>query len=120
MPRRLPNTLSPARRGLLRAPDAAAWLSIGRSAFYKAVKSGIIPAPVTVEKINLWRTGELIDWIAAGCPPAVEWRWRPSLVVKLEDAIELRSKQIVELSQDLERLLALLAKGEKLVSTRRE
>jgi prophage regulatory protein len=38
--------------------------------------AGWIPRPVRIGRSTLWRTDELRDWVAAGCPRRAEWEAR--------------------------------------------
>jgi len=38
--------------------------------------AGWIPRPVRIGRSTLWRTDELRNWVAAGCPRRTEWEAR--------------------------------------------
>uniref|UniRef100_A0A7C2P5A6 DNA-binding protein n=1 Tax=Schlesneria paludicola TaxID=360056 RepID=A0A7C2P5A6_9PLAN len=35
--------------------------------------AGLIPRPIRIGRSTLWRTEELKEWVAAGCPRRAEW-----------------------------------------------
>jgi hypothetical protein len=39
--------------------------------------AGRVPAAIRIGRAKLWRPLELIDWVAAGCPPRADWEWEP-------------------------------------------
>jgi predicted DNA-binding transcriptional regulator AlpA len=63
---------------LLRLPEAAALLGISRRSLTRDVADGLIPRPVGWGGKTRWRRGELVAWIAAGCPPVAAWSWPPN------------------------------------------
>ena len=58
---------------LLTAEQARTLCSLSKSAWYKALANGKIPSAVRIGGALRWRRDELLDWIAAGCPPRVKW-----------------------------------------------
>lgn len=80
---------------LLTAREAAACLGIGKSFFYKTLRTGDMLPPVKILGKNLWSYEELKYWIANDCPTQVEWkkkahermdRYRAMKVNSLSDA----------------------------------
>ena len=69
-----------SERELLRADEVGAlFFGCSRSTVYSWLSDGWLPRPVRLAgHKNRWRRVELLDWIAAGCPPASRWRWTPS------------------------------------------
>ena len=57
----------------LAATEAAAFVGVSRSFWWKAHSAGKIPAPVRVGSKALWRRDELTAWMHAGCPPRDKW-----------------------------------------------
>lgn len=37
--------------------------------------AGRVPRPINIGRAKLWRPLELVDWVAAGCPPRAQWEW---------------------------------------------
>lgn len=58
---------------LLTASEAAALCGLGRSTWWRHLSSGKIPGPVRIGRSVRWRRDELLDWLAAGCPPRCKW-----------------------------------------------
>lgn len=58
---------------LVDANEAAAMCSMHRASWYKAVASGKTPASVRIGGMVRWRRDEILEWIAAGCPPRTKW-----------------------------------------------
>jgi predicted DNA-binding transcriptional regulator AlpA len=65
------------RRGfrslLLRARDAAAFLGVSRSEFYRMDATGQVPSPVRFGKLKRWSRLELREWVAKRCPARDKW-----------------------------------------------
>ena len=61
---------------LVTAKAAAAMCSKSLRTWRSWDAAGWIPQPVRVGRSVLWRTDELRDWIAAGCPRREEWEAR--------------------------------------------
>lgn len=40
---------------------------------------GLIPRPVRIGRSTFWRTEELRDWVAAGCPRRLAWEAQSDL-----------------------------------------
>ncbi len=55
------------------AGDAAKLLDISPRHLAKLYASGRLPAPVRLGRAVRWRSDELRDWLAAGCPPRDRW-----------------------------------------------
>ncbi len=58
---------------LLDAKKAATMLGIGRTHLYALHSSGRLPLPLRLGRRTLWRTDELKNWVAAGCPSRQKW-----------------------------------------------
>lgn len=104
---------------LVGLPDVCAMLGIGRTMLFDLVREGRIPPPVKVGRLNRWRRAEIRDWTHAGCPPADEWRWTPSVRLKVDDALRMKTEELARLQREIEVLRDLLHRGEQLVSIRR-
>jgi len=61
---------------LLTARQAASLCSRSLRTWRSWDAAGLIPRPVRVNRTVLWRSHELADWIAAGCPRRAEWEAR--------------------------------------------
>lgn len=66
---------------LLSPEEAARMLNIGRTTLYRYHSAGKLPLPIHLGGLK-WRKRELVDWIAAGCPPRVRWEWNVGKEVK--------------------------------------
>lgn len=122
MAKRALNDIPVPDRELIRAEHTAQLLSISRSLLYKWAAAGDIPAPVQVGDLRLWRRRELEDWASAGCPNVKLdfWRWQPTVTAKIDTIIAAKTREVQGLSEELDQLRALLAKGQTLVGIRRE
>ena len=76
--RELLETAADAAHGrlLLTARQAASLCSRSLRTWRSWDAAGLIPRPVRVNRTVLWRSQELTDWIAAGCPRRAEWEAR--------------------------------------------
>jgi predicted DNA-binding transcriptional regulator AlpA len=72
-----PVTIPIHHRELLRGAEVAAVLGIGLSKFHRLKRDELLPSPVVLDGIPMWRRRELIDWVGSGCPCLAEWRWEP-------------------------------------------
>jgi len=69
-PKPRPSTGEARDAMLLKAEQVAALLSVSRAMFWKLHSQGRIPLPIRLsERVVRWRKQELVDWLAAGCPP---------------------------------------------------
>ena len=59
---------------LLRSEDAAAYIGVSRSEFYRLDTVGLIPEPVRFGKVKRWSRLELRSWVQKGCPPRDVWK----------------------------------------------
>lgn len=66
----------PATPLLLNAEAAAAFCGIGKRTWRTWDAGGLVPAPVTGGRAKFWRSAELADWVAAGCPSRKTWELR--------------------------------------------
>ncbi len=62
-------TLETIRTELLTTREAAKLLGIGERTLWRHSRSGAAPAPVAIGGAVRYRRTEILDWIAAGCPP---------------------------------------------------
>ena len=54
------------RHRVLSTADAAAFLNFSVPHFRRLYRNGVVPAPIQLSTRKLgWRTGDLIDWVAA-------------------------------------------------------
>jgi predicted DNA-binding transcriptional regulator AlpA len=60
-------------QALLSAKLSSALVGVSLRTWWRLDSSGKIPAAVRVGKAKRWRTQELEDWIAAGCPDRAKW-----------------------------------------------
>jgi len=60
---------------LLSTAEAAKLIGVGRSFFYSLISAGKIgPMPITLGNRHLWRTADLEQWVALGCPNREKWQ----------------------------------------------
>lgn len=64
---------SGAGKLLLRAEEAAQFLNVSRSEFYRWVVAGLCPRGVQVRNLRRWPVAELTRWVEAGCPTRAQW-----------------------------------------------
>ena len=105
-------------RELLRGAQVAAVLGISRTSFYKLKREELLPAPVMIDGVPLWRRRELVDWCDSGCPPLVEWHWEPTMQVRAEDAVRLKVAELTRVRAEIDQLRELLERGERLTMVR--
>jgi len=53
---------------LLKLPEAAKLCGVGKRTLWRWSHAGRAPSPVRIGGAVRWRRGELVEWIAAGCP----------------------------------------------------
>jgi predicted DNA-binding transcriptional regulator AlpA len=58
---------------LLDATEAAEFVGVSRSSFYRLDLSGVVPSPIRLSKFRRWSRPELRRWVEAGCPPRSRW-----------------------------------------------
>jgi predicted DNA-binding transcriptional regulator AlpA len=60
---------------LLTLPDLAAVLRIGFRTAIRRREAGLLPEPIRMgsQRMIRWRRGEIMDWLAAGCPDGKTW-----------------------------------------------
>ena len=58
---------------LVDARTAAKLCGVSRATWWSMHSQGRVPLPVRIGRRTLWRTAELSDWTAAGCPPRDRW-----------------------------------------------
>ncbi|HEY8665645.1 MAG TPA: helix-turn-helix domain-containing protein [Tepidisphaeraceae bacterium] len=57
------------------ARDAAALLGISESHFFALLRTGRIgPSAISLGRARRYRTEELREWLAAGCPARAKWQ----------------------------------------------
>lgn len=66
---------------LVDAKAAARLCGVSRAHFWAMHSAGKVPLPVRLGRRTLWRTAELADWTAAGCPAAQPMESMKSAVV---------------------------------------
>ena len=93
------DSVSLSERELLRAEEVGAlFFGCSRSTIYSWLSDGWLPRPVRLAgHKNRWRRVELLDWIAAGCPPASRWRWTPSRLGVYETLIQEANAELEDL-----------------------
>lgn len=64
----LPPTDAPAAQ-LLDVRAVAALLDCSSRHVYRLADTGRLPPPIRLGSLVRWRRAELLDWLAAGCPP---------------------------------------------------
>jgi predicted DNA-binding transcriptional regulator AlpA len=70
-------TREPETEPLLISVDALArMLDISPRSVWRRLSSGEMIEPVRIGTCVRWRRQEVEAWIAAGCPPISEWKWR--------------------------------------------
>ncbi len=92
---------SPMLPLLVNARDVATLLGISRSQVFELRKAGYLPLPVELDGSVRWRVRELEDWLLAGCPMRDDWQWKPTLVVKLPQLLDMLHAEIAELQSQV-------------------
>ena len=54
---------------LLCGEEAAEFVGVSRSEFYRLDSMGVTPSPVQLGKVKRWSRQSLEQWVAEGCPP---------------------------------------------------
>jgi len=67
------NSIIPDDAELLTVPQVARLLGWGESVVRERDKKGLLPLPVRIGGTIQWRRKEIVEWIAAGCPPRAKW-----------------------------------------------
>ena len=62
---------------LLPAAEAARLCGLALRTWRRFDSSGRVPMPVRIGRRVLWRSDELREWIASGCPSRSRWTWPP-------------------------------------------
>lgn len=57
---------------LLRIEDVCALLRTTKRSVYRLADAGKMPFGLKLNGMRRWRKAELMDWLAAGCPPVRE------------------------------------------------
>lgn len=105
-------------RVLVDGKEMAALLGFGLSQFGKLRRQGLILNPIRFGEFSpyrvrnrrgpecpvRWRFAEVLDWVAAGCPPAADWRWVPTVRVRVAEAHELLCRQSEEIRREIQEL----------------
>ena len=60
---------------LLTDHDVAQQLGVSRSFVHKLRSQGKLPDAIRLGRCLRWRSDEIADWVAAGCPNRSEWSW---------------------------------------------
>lgn len=63
---------------LLAADEVAQLLAVSPKSVRRMDLVGRLPRPVRLGRAVRWRHEEILDWVAAGCPPRDQWTWRPA------------------------------------------
>jgi len=58
---------------LLADSEAAGLAGVSRATWHRLRAAGKLPPPVKLGRCVRWSRTELVAWIGAGCPPAVQW-----------------------------------------------
>ena len=61
----------PADSALLDVDQIAALCRCSVRHIYRLADAGRIPRPIKLGALVRWRRGEMLDWIATGCPPVL-------------------------------------------------
>lgn len=67
-----PGTQPVVSAELLRIEDVCALLRTTKRSVYRLADSGKMPYGLKLNGMRRWRRAELMDWLAAGCPPVCE------------------------------------------------
>jgi predicted DNA-binding transcriptional regulator AlpA len=97
---------------LLRAFELSRLLNCSRSQLHELDRAGYVPSPILFGESRVWRVAEIRDWITAGCPERSDWKWRPTVAVKLDDLMELRRRERDALVAEVRELEERKARGE--------
>lgn len=65
---------------LLTAGDLARRLRVSIRQIRKLHAEALLPAPIRLGRSVRWRSGEIANWIATGCPSRATWEKRPESV----------------------------------------
>jgi predicted DNA-binding transcriptional regulator AlpA len=106
-------------RLLLRGADVAALLGISPARWVAWHAEYLIPAPVKINGVPRWRTREIADWIAAGCPERADWNWEPTVPIRLDEFVRVLQNKISDAEARLREVNARLAAGETHVGVSR-
>jgi len=60
---------------LIDAAEVASLLGISVRTVWRLKDRGKLPKPVSLGSLVRWRRTEIDEWIGAGCPPVVKWKW---------------------------------------------
>jgi len=60
--------MPPVESALLDVEQVAALLRCSTRTVYRLADAGKMPRPVKLGSLVRWRRGEILDWIAEGCP----------------------------------------------------
>lgn len=101
-------------RELLTQQEVYRVLGLGRSKWFQARKAELVPFPVMVSGAPMWRRRELADWVDAGCPPAADWKWSPTVPVTIDEALRVKSAALARLQREIAELEERSAAGERL------
>lgn len=97
------------QRLLWTAKDVAEAFGISLSLVKRLRRERVLPRPVTLTGMRgefdaeyaarngttlYWRRTELIDWYRAGCPEQSKWKWTPSQLVTVSEALEIKRRQL--------------------------
>ena len=97
------------RRFILRAVELAGLLGLSRGTISRWLAEGALPKPIELNGMRVWRRVEVEDWLAAGCPLAKHWIWRPSHRYTVERLIAQGHRELNTMRQEKQAAEAELA-----------
>ncbi|MCE5279940.1 MAG: hypothetical protein ABFD92_16445 [Planctomycetaceae bacterium] len=66
--------MSDAAPLLVNARRAAELCGVSKSCWWAQLAAGRVPLPLRLGRRTLWRSADLADWVADGCPPRDQWQ----------------------------------------------
>ena len=97
------------RRFILRAIELAGVLGLDRGTIYRWLREGALLKPIELNGMRVWRRVEVEDWLAAGCPLAKHWIWKPSHRYTVEQLIAQGHRELSSMRQEKQAAEAELA-----------
>lgn len=61
---------------LIEVTELAKMLGISPRTIWRLKDAGKVPKPISIGSRVRWRKDEITEWIKAGCPPTVRWKWK--------------------------------------------
>ncbi|REJ85928.1 MAG: DNA-binding protein [Planctomycetota bacterium] len=74
----MPTAHSPTASRLVSIESVAELLAASPRTVRRLDAAGKLPEGIKLGGLKRWREDELLDWIAAGCPPRHHWSWKSS------------------------------------------